>query len=312
MPDIYMHKRLADDIMKTRDTLDRDMFLIGAQGADPFYYGKHPLSRTLGNDFHDKQIRTGFTLMTNYVKANYSDALYSFYLGFILHATLDQHIHPYIYHHVGKYNPFDDTTRDVRGLHMRFERSIDALLIKEDTGKSARSYPLKDALPLKRVPKALLQMIDHLVYELFQINEGGILYQDGYMRMRHLIKYFMKDRTGLKTLIYKGLDHFNHTHDYFYQDLTFNRLPKEPFDYLNRNHTPWHHPITNQPSYKSIDDLYLDALLESEKIISAVDQYIKEDTQINFHDTFKNHSLNTGLDETVPHKMPYLNIYTKK
>lgn len=312
MPDIYLHKRLADDIAKTRDNLDYEMLLIGAQGADPFYYGKLPLSRIIGNNFHDTQIQKCFILMTNYVKANYTDALYSFYLGFILHATLDQHIHPYVYHHVGKYNQRDHTTKDLRGLHMRFERSIDALLIKEDTGKLARKYPLKDALPIKKqLPKDVLQMIDHLVYELFQINEGGILYHNGYTRMRRLITHFMKDRTGLKTLIYKGLDYFNHTHDYFYQDFTFNRLPKEQFDYLNRNHAPWHHPITNHPSYKSIDDLYLDALLESESILTAVDQYIKEDTQIDFHEFFRNRSLNTGLDVTVPHKMHYLNIYTK-
>ncbi|MFW5841842.1 MAG: hypothetical protein ACOCU2_00995 [Bacillota bacterium] len=312
MPDIYMHKRLADDIANTRNDLDYEMFLIGAQGADPFYYGKLPLSRTLGNDFHNKKIRMGFTLMTNYVKANYTDALYSFYLGFILHATLDQHMHPYVYHHVGKYDPRDHTTHDVRGLHMRFERSIDALLINEDTGKSAKKYPLKTALPVAQIPKDIVSMMDYLVYELFGMNEGGLLYQNGYIRMRKIITHFMKDRTGLKTRIYKGLDRFNHTHDYFYQDFTFNRLPKESFDYLNRNHTPWHHPITNHPSYKSIDDLYLDAWLESETIFKAVDQYIKKDTQINFHTVFKNHSLNTGLDVTVAHKMTYFNIYTKK
>jgi hypothetical protein len=195
---------------------------------------------------------------------------------------------------------------------MRFERSIDALLIKEDTGIKARNHPLKAALPRKRLPKEILKMMDYLVYELFEISEGGRLYQNGYQRMRRVITYFMKDRTGLKTLIYKGLDRFNHTHDYFYQDFTFNKLPKEAFDYLNRNHQPWHHPITNHPSYKSIDDLYLDALLESEAIFKTVDRYIKTDTQINFHDVFKNHSLNTGLDETVAHEMTYVNIYTKK
>jgi hypothetical protein len=288
------------------------MFLIGAQGADPFYYGKPPAARTVGDDFHNKQIQKGFTLMTNYVKANYSKTLFSFYAGFILHAVLDQHVHPYVYHHVGKYDPRDPSTDDYRGLHMRFERSIDALLIKEDTGKSARSYSLNQALPHKRVPKDVLQMIDHLCYELFHIQEGGLLYQNGYIRMRRLMTYFMKDRTGLKTLMYKGLDLFNHHHDYFYQDFTFNSLPREPFDYLNRNHVPWHHPITNHPSYKSVDDLYLDALLESEAILNTVDQYIKEDISMDFRDVFKNHSLNTGLDASVPHTMHYLNIYTKK
>ena len=68
--------------------------------------------------------------MVDYVKKNLDKETYSFLVGFICHYALDVKIHPYVYYHVGVYKKDDPKTHHLRGLHLKFERSIDALMIE--------------------------------------------------------------------------------------------------------------------------------------------------------------------------------------
>ncbi len=315
MADIYMHQRLAKEFSQAQSDLLEPYVMLGSQGPDPLYYlvfnqyFKH--ARMLGDRLHDTNINTLFVTMTNYVKQHYSERLYSFYVGFLLHFALDTNIHPYVYHHVGVYDANDKKTFKMRGLHLRFERRIDACLIEEDTEKKAHLYRLASALPLKRVPKEIADMMETVIYETLHISGGGALFAKSYRRMKWVVRHMIKDRTGIKRYLFKFFDRFNKTRDLFFIDFSFRKLPLKGYDYLNRNRKTWYHPVTNHPSHKTVDDCYLDAYQDAVRYVNTVSKYIKEDIVFDFDKLFKNRSFNSGIDADDSRPMQYISLFTE-
>ncbi len=314
MADIYMHKRLAHEFVRAYPTLKEDYVLCGSQGPDPYYYmvfsNQFTQARQIGDRLHDTNINTSFNAMINYVKTHYSDELYSYLVGYILHFVLDVNVHPYVYYHVGKYHKTKQKTAPMRGLHLRFERRIDACLIQEDTKKKPHAYKLEQALPFKHLPNSVASMMEHVVYETLDIARAGRLFQMSYRSMRRVIKRLVNDRFGFKLPILKMLDWFNRDRALFFRDMTFRKLSLDDFDYLNRDHRTWHHPITNAPSHKSVDDLYLDAYLEAEHIVKEVNRYLFDDEPIDFNALFKNRSFNSAMDADDERTMKYFHLFT--
>ena len=315
MADIYMHHRFAEMFCKEHPKLIKDYVLLGSQGPDPLYYlvfhraFKH--ARMLGDRLHDTNINTLFVTMTNYVKQHYSDILYSYYVGFLLHFSVDTNIHPYVYHHVGVYDKNDASTKHMRGLHLRFERRIDACLIEEDTDQKAHRYPLRQAFPVKRIPKTISDLYEVVIYETLKYPGGGALFAKGYRRMRWVVKHFFTDRFGLKKLLFKGFDRFNKHNDLFFKDFSFYKLPLTDFDYLNRNRRTWYHPITNHPSHKTVDDCYLDAYQDAVHLVKKTASYIFDDQAIDFEALFENRSFNSGINADDSRPMLYFSLFTE-
>lgn len=315
MPDVYMHNRFAKDLFEKLDLpLDVSLVKIGSQGPDCLYYNvmsnKKQKTRHLGDIMHSESINLLMATAVNSVKKHYSDALFSYLVGFIAHHTLDSTLHPYVYHHVGLYDKNDPKTASMRGLHMRFERRIDACLIAIDTQKAAHKYDYRDALPLKTLPEAVRAFYDRVVHETYDYAGAGELFLTSYKKMRTIFKHALKDRTGLKKVLFSALDLLPSNRDRFLKDMP---LPKKyhDFDYLNRAHNTWHHPVTNVPSHKSVEDLYREALEKTVKIIHGIHAYIKNNTPFDFHAHFNNRSMHTGLDCEDDRPMRHFDLFTQ-
>ena len=249
--------------------------------------------------------------MTNYVKEHNTKTTYSFLVGFISHYAMDVYLHPYVYHNVGIYDKEIPETHDLRGLHLKFERSVDLALIKKERGFPSRKLNLtKKYFPLKEAPNEVLNLMEHTLNQEFKIANGYAMYSRSAKTMYKTLKYLVTDRTGIKKLVYQFIDLFNKEHDLFMADLSlFKNTDK--YDYLNDNNSEWHHPLTNELYYTSVEDLFNQAKAFALSIITKIDDYINEDKVINLDTVFTDLSFNSGMKCELGMDFKYLNIYNK-
>lgn len=315
MADIYLHSKLSERVIKElKHPVNQNIVFIGAQGPDPMYYnvskkeGKE--SRYYADRMHDTNTRLLFHHMVTYVKSHLNEATYSFLVGFICHYALDVSIHPYVYHNVGVYKKEDPSTHQYRGLHLKFERSIDAAMIQKDTGNPSRKFRItKKYLPKTDLPVGVCKIMGHTLKNTYAKDNGGVLYGTGVKKMYKNAKNVITDRFGIKKLLLKFLDLFGSS-DMFLADLSFfNHL--EAYDYLNENKTTWYHPITNTPSNETVEELFEKARLFALDLIKQVDSYLYDNKDIKLGEVFTNLSFNSGVDCDLHDEMKYFNNYRK-
>ena len=316
MADIYMHSKFAEEVINEIEyDFDKKIVFLAAQGPDPLYY--HFFSKDYkeykkyADLMHRKDTDKFFFNMIKYVKENLNKDSYSFLVGFICHYALDVKIHPYIYHNVGVYNKEDKSTHSYRGLHLRFERSMDALLIERDLGIKHNKFNLIDKhYPLKTANFTALKIMDYTLKETYGKEHGGIMYLISSQGMYKNLKHFVRDRFGIKKQIFRIIDLFNNKKDMFYRDLPFyNHL--ENYDFHNLEKKTWYHPVTNEEYNYSVIDLYDQAAKMATTIIEEVSAYLYEDKTIDLPSLFENLSYNTGINCDQLKPMKYFNIYRK-
>ncbi len=317
MADVYMHSKMAEEVIKKIDyDFNKKIVFLGAQGPDPLYYNSFSKDfhkyRKVANQMHRNDTDKFFFNMIDYVKKNLDKDTYSFLVGFICHYVLDSKIHPYVYHNVGRYNKDDKSTHHYRGLHLKFERSIDALLIEQDLHIKHNRFKLIDKhYPLNTAPLSLMKIMDYSIKETYNKDHGGVMYLIGSQKMYRNLKHFVRDRFGIKKQIFKLIDiFFNKDLDMYYADIPFyNHL--EDYDFHNLEKKAWYHPVTNEEYHYSVIDLFDQSCELANKIIEEVSLYLFEDKTIDLPSLFTNLSYNTGLNCDQVEPMKYFNIYRK-
>ncbi len=322
MADIYMHQKMANDFIERnasfyKNEAMKQATILGSQGPDPFYYrvfsNKRSRSMDTGNLMHDKHTTKNLTYLAEYLKKNYTPELHAFFLGYVLHYTLDVKVHPYVYHHVGVYDSNDPNTHEQRGLHLKFERRMDKCLIEKDTGKKAHKYPLYDkALPYTHVPGSIRKMIDASGKDIYGIKTAGKDYAKGYRGMRFTLRHIIRDEKGLKKKFYAFLDKFSTHRDLFFEDLSFFYKKTLRYDYLNQGNYSWNHPVTSEPSTKSVATLYEEAHDNAKIIHTAISRYLFNNETPDFAALFENRSYNKGINCDDDRPMKDFELFTKK
>ena len=282
MADIYLHSRLAEAVIKNIDyKFNEKIVFNAAQGPDPFYYNffseEAGLYRKYANLMHDKDTYLLLKNMTNYVKDNLSIDSFSFLTGFICHYALDVKIHPYVYHKVGVYKKNDSSTHAWRGLHLKFERSIDAVVIEEDTGVKAGKINLNvKHFPIHSPSLEIMKIMEYVLKETYNKDNGGEMYLISTNEMSENLRKFVNDKYGFKKVFLRFMNIFNKKHDLFFQDLSmFNHIEKN-YDFLNKEKNVWYHPVTNEEYNYSVMEIYDQAVKFASNMIEKVMLYIFE------------------------------------
>jgi len=316
MADIYMHSKLALEVTSKLDyKFNEKIVFLGAQGPDPFYYNSFSKEYKdycfYADRMHDTTTDKLFINMIEYVKNNLTQKTFSFLAGFICHYALDVKIHPYIYNKVGVYKKEDPSTHQYRGLHLKFERSIDALLIERDFKIKHYKFKLyKKYLPLSQAPNLAMKIMEYTLKETYNKENGGNMYYTSVLKMYKTIKKITTDRYGIKKQFYKIVDLFNNDKDMFYKDLSFyNHL--ENYDYHNLEKNTWNHPVTNEEYNYSVIELYDQAVIFATKLITEVSQYLFEGKTIDLNKLFTNLSFNSGVACDHKDPMKYFDNYRK-
>ena len=320
MADIAMHREMARDLIKTLDpdivqAFDENYFTLGSQGPDPYFYRifkKRKTAMDIGDRLHGESINLCFKTLIETIKADPSAIKLGFLFGYIAHFSLDTTIHPYVYHRVGIYQPDEPAKKKLRGLHLRFERHIDAHFLKQRYQQKPHTLALhKTALINHELSEEIITLLDETLKDVYDIEHAGTIYEKGLISMRRVLKYGVYDRFGLKKQLYRFVDLFNKKRDLCFKDLSFYGFDQQ-YDYLNQKETCWHHPITNETICDSVSTLYQKAIERAKALIEAVYNHIFHQQPLTYTQTFKNRSLNTGLDCDDQRPMQYFNIYTQK
>jgi hypothetical protein len=313
MADIYLHSKMAEETVAIFDRVfDKNTLFLGAQSSDPMYYAVFHKNgkqyRYYADRMHDTDTQKLLVHMTNYVKQNTTRHTYSYLIGFLCHYALDVHIHPYVYHHVGIYNEKDPSTYQYQGLHLKFERSIDCVLMKQDTKKSSRHMSLtKYHFPTKTAHNDVVDLMKSTINNQFDIENGGEVFTTSVKHMYNIIKYMTTDRFGIKKQVYKLVDFFRKNHNLFMVDMSlFHHV--EDYDFLNEEHREWQHPVTGNISTKSVHDIYNDAIRFARELIEQVHRYI-DGEPVDLNTVFTNLSFNSGVKCEDSYPFQYIHAY---
>lgn len=317
MADIYLHSKLSEEVVShLSNDIDLKTVFLGAQGPDPLYYvffGKDASDyRYYADRMHDTNTRMLLSNMVRYVKKHTTVETYSFLVGFLCHYALDVKIHPYVYNHVGVYDKTDPDTHKYQGLHLRFERAIDAQMIEEEHSIKAHKYSLtKKYFPLTKASDDIAAIMGYTLKQTYGKDNGDVMYQTGAKKMYRNVKFIITDKFGIKKQIYKFIDLFNKGTDLFFKDLSFYKH-LDDYDYLNKKNRTWNHPITNEEFTYSVEDLYDQALQFALEMIRTITPYIFEDKTVDLDTVFPNLSFNSGVECDHQSKMKYFTSYLEK
>lgn len=311
---MYMHSRLAEDVIRELDQeTNEQIVFLGAQGPDPLSY--HVLHksraqyRSYANAMHATNTRDLLRNLVHYTKQHQTIETYSFLIGFLCHYALDVTMHPYVFYHSGVWNPNKPETRKYRGLHLRFERSMDAKLIEQETNKKARLFQMRAKyIPVKHSKEAINKQMGDVINKAFQIKDGEEIYSSSVKAMYNVVRYFNTDRFGVKKAIFRVIDVFHRNNHLYMRDLSFFHRDLS-YDFLNANHNTWYHPVTNEPHNESVMELYDQGKNFAIDLISKINMYLMGNKRIQLDQVFTNRSLNTGLDCDQTNPIQYVHHY---
>ncbi len=309
MSDLYLHSRLAEEVLKQLDKdVNESILYIGAQGPDPFFYKQSKETGMIASVMHDVKTRDMFVNMTNLVRDNFNKDTYAFLVGFICHYNLDVFTHPYIFYYTGNYSEDDESTNLYRGLHKKFELSMDAMLIEKEHNIKANQYKLKKYFPDFNALESIYELIDKTNQLTYDITASGDLYKSGLKTFRFVANKLLPDRFGFKKLFLRFVDKIKKPSNLFYSDLSFyNHI--ENFDFLNNERRTYFHPVTNESYNFSVMDLFKKAKEKTLMMIKQIDDFLDGKWNIDLNEVFDNLSFSTGLNVDDPREMKHFENY---
>ena len=254
---------------------NEDVYLVGAQGPDPFFFrGIIPSFnnknvgdvRKYGTKLHQVEPSEVFFFFFNYANSSDDkDVLYSYILGAGLHYVLDRKVHPYVFYKTG----FSDEKKKKAKYyvdHTLFETHLDVLLMQnkyKDFKVTAFDSIKCDIEKIKRVS----EMYGCLAKEIVKDEKIGIdSFEESYKDMIKIEK-FLYSKRGFKKKIVNCL--FKRTplntmmHPLVVKD-------DEKIDYLNIKRKEWKDPCLETVYNKSVYDLIEEAKKEADEWIKLV------------------------------------------
>lgn len=237
---------------------DKEAFLLGTQGPDPFFfYGmvpwrkkENPLAiRNYGEEVHHSDFSAIYARMIDYAnlkEGEEKDALISYLEGIWAHYCLDRVCHPYIFYRSG----FDENG-ELKGhfgyAHKVFEALLDATLAKEN-GLPSASRAMKIG---KEKAKAISAMWEAGSPELLKADTFYESWRD-----YRTIESFLQSKTGYKRILWKRLGKENVLYAFSYPVFL---KKKEPLDVLNLKKQIWKNPVTGISSSLSVPEMFAEA-----------------------------------------------------
>lgn len=113
---------------------NKQAFIIGAQGPDLMFamnFEKDLSLKRFGNDLQDKKMYEMFGACRDYLKADYSESVHAYLLGYLTHYALDKNAHAYVNFYVfEKLPPLYPVGYDIY-LHRLHEVGLDTYVAEE-------------------------------------------------------------------------------------------------------------------------------------------------------------------------------------
>ncbi len=324
MPDIITHYIFGlDTAHSIKDSSiypiikeQKDLFSIGLQGPDPFYYHKlrqKDSKHIIGTRMHTEKTGDFIISALCYTKKFDINSLQfaqclSYLSGFICHYILDSMAHPYIFYLGGRYIEGDPETNKFQGLHKQLEIAIDSILYEEKFGKKASHLKIHSTI-LKdiRLPESLNGLYEDTLLLSYGIHNGGNLFNRSYHDTRAYYKTTY-DSSGVKKgllnvvspIVSKSISPFVSSFSYF-------NCVNHNYDYMNRNRQVWLHPVTGNVYTFTFYDILRNAIKKSCSLLLATyDCAIGKISIDDYRASIPNISYLTGLNTSDTRPMTYV------
>lgn len=246
MPACLTHNLFAKDVLEKLNEpgLDSCAYAWGAQGPDFLFCHRRfktmrgkPLKtlQEYGSALHKTSPSRALGAMREFV-GSHSDPIYrSYVLGFMCHYALDSTAHPYVNARakelaLARGNETEGT------MHGEIEASLDAIILRWQTGMLPSQVPLKTMFPKNEGVQRKIACLYKEV--LFQVYGAQVSEEDLYQSTKdaHFVFACCTDRTGLKRrafhILEQGRPHYVTSH--------LVPITEDPdIDFANMQHIPW-------------------------------------------------------------------------
>lgn len=262
MPALYTHYDFGQKVLnklskkQQKEIIENiDYYNMFNQGFDNLYYHfKWNYYRELGNKAHKKNIDIFFNSLIAYIKNNNlqnDSQLTNMIYGFINHYTLDTLLHPFINYQVKKL-----------GIpHTKIEFIIDSHIVANTNGKF-----YKTLIPKIKFKKELINLLNYVFENVHNEKNIGKIFNQSHNNGYYLYRYFIYDKYGIKTFIYKIIDFLLPFKKFKLSQNTF-YTPKFDERLINSENQIWYHPNSSKETYNySFNELINIALKISIKL----------------------------------------------
>ena len=312
MPDIITHLVVGEKALEEGEYTsvlkeNRNLFFLGCQGPDIFYYHKYLVFRIdklgvkLAVQMHTK--RTGEFLKNCFqcVSREKNTFLFVYFSGFLLHYLTDRFIHPYVFYRSGRHPP--DSPE--RWEHKKLETSIDIEILNYYLGIPFKRYPYIRMVKVdEREYRPCFACLAERIPRFYNVDTDiENLIVESYQHFLSALR-FSRDLTGIKkNILFPVLSGI--------MGLKFNLSvfvhPDRPYyhDPLNLSKREWRHPVTGEVCNKSVPDLVDETLDVYKSLMKDIYAFYLGDKKSlpSFFET--DYSYDTGLPVNFNQEMRF-------
>lgn len=289
MPAIMTHDFFGKDVYDqcfgiigmTAD--ERDAFLLGNQGPDPFFYVRiDPSLKDFGNVgdmmHHERptSLICGMRLAYEALDGNDRATGRAYAAGFLCHYLLDSAMHPLVY---AEQYAFCDagidglSREDGSYVHAEIERDFDEMVLYTKLHRTVATYrPYREIL---RLDEDGLDAISRMHSLVLQSVYGIYIPTNLYSRSVHdfrVVQHLFYSGSGQKSSVLGAAERAITRKRYSLEKAMSHRVrEEETSDFDNRTHLAWKNPFTDEESSASFWDLYDGA---KERAVSALSTYL--------------------------------------
>lgn len=249
----------------------RSYLALGAQGPDIFYHNRRrePSGLVYGTLMHTRGYGEAVSRMAEWAWTQATaDCSWApaWIIGFVSHAILDRHTHPYIDHFSGWVDRSDPVTERFRSMHPFLERLIDVAMLEASRGVHPNEFDFYRIVNIGETPPPdWLTMVGSALRETY-----GEAEEDAELRERitnaylDTMGYYQTTNAVDEEFLCDKIDS---------QEWRENRIPwlsivhplevPASIDVLNTNHAVWTHPCdADEKHSESFTDLFEAAFAE--------------------------------------------------
>ena len=288
MPAYLTHSIMGEEVHKKAN--DEKLFRVPVNVEDvkTFSIGVDfaSLSKVSAHNSHNKDTRTFFLIMIDYIKFNKfmeDEKVMALLYGHIAHYFLDVNLHPLIYYYELGLKHCEKALPN----HVFVEGYLSTYFCKKVLG------------------------IDYMKVKPTYFNQGSIYYAENAKLIRYVFDKTYRDTdimfsydavlnflTWIEKAIKSGLFSKDFLVKFSKYDEFLAKNGIESIYFTNPNSENWTHPVTGEVRSESIDMLYLKSINDTLEAIEAVNRYIYgiDKTSRQIESVFTDLSYDTGID----------------
>ncbi|WP_455382892.1 zinc dependent phospholipase C family protein [Salinispira pacifica] len=293
------------------------LFALGAQGPDVFFHNQRtmPTGIRYGVLVHRHGYGKFLASMVSEARstgADFDSAQAAFLAGYLTHAVLDRHTHPFINYFSGWVDPDDNYSTRYRSMHPFFERIVDLFVLSRFRGIDLNSYDFFSRVDCGvELPAEIERMEAFALLESYRrTNRDGELVERLRNAYRDTMGYYRYSNRVTPARLREGLRREQSGELGNRWLAILHPFALDPaVDYLNEKHTPWCDPCDDSRTFAaSFWDLMHNALEESVELLGLLQAAWVGDQTLR---TLEERVGNGGLSDTTGRSSPCRKRYSR-